>query len=312
VTTQTIRNGASITVNLQPAETLKIVAVSGNYTLTGIAGSVKDTTIATAATGGSYGPYAAAVSVRIASSASSEIDYDYGTSPSVASDTLVYSNTDPLTGGYALLVNGRIYSLGSSTYTWATLPAAASAPGLMALVTDINGGTFFRSNGVRWKPYNNMAALSVLGSRVTMSGTSEVILAQVAIPAGLVKDYDNLWVRQSLSKTGTTEIATLRLRLGTAGTTADTTIWTNASMAGTSVSIGYDLMFKRNSATTITKTGSGSTMTPLAGASTAAYASAVTVPNMDSSDVVLSLTCTSSNTAETFALEDFVLELVSK
>jgi hypothetical protein len=94
MTTQTIRNGASIVINLQPGESLKVVAVSGNYTLTGMAGSVAGTTIAAAATGGTYGPYAAPVTVFMISSVSSEIDFDSGTAPVVASDTYAAMSFD--------------------------------------------------------------------------------------------------------------------------------------------------------------------------------------------------------------------------
>jgi hypothetical protein len=107
VNTQTLRNGVSSVINLQPAETLKVVAVTGNYTLTGRAGSVAGTTIATAATGGTYGPYAAPVTLLLASSAQSEIDFDSGTAPVIESDTVARLQTDPLTGVVNALVSGN-------------------------------------------------------------------------------------------------------------------------------------------------------------------------------------------------------------
>lgn len=220
----------------------------------------------------------------------------------------VLSEVDPVTGMIELSPPG----IGTAAYTWATLPAASAQVGAMALVTDINGGTFFRSNGTRWKPYNNVAALKLLGDRVTMTGATEVVLAQVALPAGILQNGDGLRIRQSLSKSSTSETATLRLRLGTFGTTGDTTIWSNASIATVAISAGYDLAFKRKAATEIIKTGSGSTMQPFAGVSTAVYPSPVTVANMDSSDLFLSLTCTMSAAVETLALEDFICELLSK
>jgi hypothetical protein len=118
MTTQTIRNGASIVINLQPSESLKVVAVSGNYTLTGRAGSVAGTTIAAAATGGTYGPYAAPVTVFLISSASSEIDFDSGAAPVVASDTYAVMSfdsagnvsglVDPVSGGTVLPIFGVV------------------------------------------------------------------------------------------------------------------------------------------------------------------------------------------------------------
>jgi lysophospholipase L1-like esterase len=99
MSTQTLRNGVSTTVNLQPAEALKVVAVTGSYTLRGLAGSVAGTIIATAATGGTYGPYPAAVTLQLTSSALSEIDFDSGTAPVIDSDTPAMVNTNPFTGG---------------------------------------------------------------------------------------------------------------------------------------------------------------------------------------------------------------------
>jgi len=224
------------------------------------------------------------------------------------SDVPVRAKVNPLTGVIELSPPG----IGTQAYTWATLPSASAQIGQLAFVTDINGGTFFRSNGTHWKPYNNIAVLKALGDRVTMTGTSEFILAQVALPAGIMQNGDNLRIRQSLSKSSTAETATLRLRLGTFGSTGDTTIWANASLATASISAGYDLSFKRKAAAEIIKTGSGSTLQPFTGVSTAAYASPVTVANMDSSDMFLSLTCASSAGVETIALEDFVCELLSK
>jgi len=113
MSTQTIRNGASIAINLQAGETLKAVAVSGTYTLTGTAGSVRGTTIATAATGGTYGPYAAAVTVLLASSVSSEIDFDSGTVPVIDTDTVARVSTDS-TGK----VNGIVGGDGAQVNTW--------------------------------------------------------------------------------------------------------------------------------------------------------------------------------------------------
>lgn len=107
MSTQTIRNGASIVINLQPSETLKVVAVSGTYTLTGRAGSVAGTTIAAAATGGTYGPYPAAVTLQLTSSALSEIDFDSGTAPVIESDTPAMVNTNPLTGVLGISVGGQ-------------------------------------------------------------------------------------------------------------------------------------------------------------------------------------------------------------
>lgn len=95
---QTIRNGQSIRVNIQTGEKLTAVAVTGTYSITVLAGTGTGTSLATSATGGTYGPYAYPLVVQIVASASSEIDYDAGVTTSIESDTVALLKTDPLTG----------------------------------------------------------------------------------------------------------------------------------------------------------------------------------------------------------------------
>ena len=87
MTTQTIRNGTSIDVPIPTGQTLKVVAVTGTYTITVTRGTGIGTALATAATGGSYGAYAYDSVVRIVASSASEIDFDVAVSPVVDSDT---------------------------------------------------------------------------------------------------------------------------------------------------------------------------------------------------------------------------------
>ena len=101
MTTQTIRSGTSIDVPILTGQTLKVVAVSGTYTITVIRGTGIGTALATAATGGSYGTYAYDSLVRIVASADSEIDYDVAVSPVVSSDTvpsLAFDSSGNVTG----------------------------------------------------------------------------------------------------------------------------------------------------------------------------------------------------------------------
>lgn len=108
MTTRTIRNGATITVPVETGETLKIVAVTGTYTATIVRGTGIGTALATAATGGSYGPYAYAIVVSIAASASSEIDFDVAVTPDVASDTVPSLSFDTSGNVTGLVVPGGV------------------------------------------------------------------------------------------------------------------------------------------------------------------------------------------------------------
>ena len=101
MTTQTIRNGASIEVPIPTGQTLKVVAVTGTYTITVVRGTGIGTTLSTLATGASYGPYAYDRVVRLVSSDASEIDFDVAVTPVVDSDTepkFAFDSTGAVTG----------------------------------------------------------------------------------------------------------------------------------------------------------------------------------------------------------------------
>ena len=103
---QSIFNGQSVTLPIQIGEKLTVVAVSGTYSIVVVDGVGDGTSLATSATGGTYGPYAYSSVVRVTSSALSEIDYDVGVTTSIVSDTVVKANTDGLTGRISLVAGG--------------------------------------------------------------------------------------------------------------------------------------------------------------------------------------------------------------
>ena len=104
---QSIFNGQSVQLPIQIGEKLTVVAVSGTYSIVVVDGVGDGTSLATDATGGTYGPYAYSSVVRVTSSALSEIDYDVGVTTSIVSDTVVKANTDALTGGIELAAGGN-------------------------------------------------------------------------------------------------------------------------------------------------------------------------------------------------------------
>lgn len=145
-----------------------------------------------------------------------------------------------------------------------------------------------------------------------MSGTSEVVLAQFSIAAGLMGVLDRLEMRLSASKSGTSETATIRVRVGTLGTTADTVVYTSPSLlVSTNVSAGTLLDFKRSSETALQKLGSGVSTGAYGGASTVAYPAAVTVGDMDDAAYFVSVTAASSSTSETITLQDLIARLTT-
>lgn len=106
MSTQTIRNGQSIRLNVLPGQSVAVVAVSGTYNASIVQGAGIGV-IAEAATGAIYGPYASGIVILLTASAASEIDFDVDVTPVIVSDTLVTAITDPLTGGIELSVGNK-------------------------------------------------------------------------------------------------------------------------------------------------------------------------------------------------------------
>jgi hypothetical protein len=129
MTTQTIRNGASIRLNVLPGQSVAVVAVSGTYNASIVQGAGLGV-IATAATGGTYGPYASGIVILLTASAASEIDFDVAVTPVIVSDTLVTVSADPSTGGIKGFVApaGSGYLLGANGF----VPATNDYAGIMA------------------------------------------------------------------------------------------------------------------------------------------------------------------------------------
>ena len=156
MTTQTLRNGDGKDLAMQPGETMLVVAVTGSYSASIIAGTGAPSIIATDATGGSYGPYAGGAVVRLRSSALSEIDWDVGTAPVVVSDTFVMASTNPLTGGIEIPdANGNPMAL-----------AGAPSKFYLACIP----GRQFVTSGVP-KDLSSNAADAVFGSALIMAST---------------------------------------------------------------------------------------------------------------------------------------------
>jgi hypothetical protein len=120
---QTIRNGQTIRVNIETGKKLAAVAVSGTYSVTVLAGTGAGASLATNATGGTYGPYAYGLVVQIVASAQAEIDFDVGVTTVIDSDTVALIATDPLTGQLAITVpDGSTRSLPSVSNMQSSTP----------------------------------------------------------------------------------------------------------------------------------------------------------------------------------------------
>jgi hypothetical protein len=208
---------------------------------------------------------------------------------------------------------GGVIGVVLGPYTIATLPTASTYSGYVAKVSNVGGstGSLFISDGVRWKPVNGVARLyATNAASSSMSGVTETIQQQILIPKGLLQTGDRIICKISQSKSSTAETATTRVRVGTAGTIADTQIVAIAGMTTTNVSIGWTLDLRVNTLITLQKMGGASVALPW-GVSTGATPAAVTVPDLSANDVYLSFSSFMSSTVETTRFEDLIIDINS-
>lgn len=207
-------------------------------------------------------------------------------------------------------------SRGMPQTTWANRPALTAFPAFSPIVfTDIgasattaNKGTAWYHDNTSWRPVGGCAMLYTLGSAFQdklTNVTTEEIKGQVLIPAGLWATVDHkILVRHTLTKSGTSNTATYTIRLGTAGTTSDTLIIAAAagSPTGTSRQGQNDRYFVRDSATTVNQPFSGNAAYDT---TTATPTTSVTVSNMDSNALYLSMGIYVATGTETTQLRQF-------
>jgi hypothetical protein len=201
------------------------------------------------------------------------------------------------------------------SYTFATLPSAASNSGATARVTDIGpatAGSLWISNGTIWKPVGGRVTLATLASRVSAAGgAAETIAHQFQLPAAFLTTLDRIRHYASVSKSGTTTTGTYTVRVGTLGTTGDAAITGTAGavLAAANRSVGLINDFVVQSATSIGKVGVAVTAGGSYGAAAAtAYAAATTISNVSNS-LWVTVTVTPGAT-DAVALEDSLIEYV--
>jgi hypothetical protein len=212
-------------------------------------------------------------------------------------------------GSAVVLPNGTFqYFIANSNFS--ALPPAINYAGRIFRITDL-GNALFESNGTRWKPVNSISKIASLDTAFGMSGTTETIAFQKAIPAGALQNGDRLRLLVSLGKSGTSETMTYNLRMGTLGTISDTLVQGFTVLQTTSVSAGFISEFRRNSATQLQKLGNGSQTSSFNSTSTASVPPPVTISSLDASQIFITVTSTMSSTVETGTIYDVSLELLS-
>jgi len=173
------------------------------------------------------------------------------------------------------------------------------------------GGNFFYWNGTRWKPSGSNVLLDAVDTpNSSVANTTEQSLTpnRVAIPAGVIGNFDRLLVRITASKNNTADTCTVRVRFGPLGTVADPVLATITTLAGANQTLGVILEFKRLSATSIQKQGNADSSNSFSGANGAAFPAPVAVSDMDANPMFLTISEQMTTGTEVATLQNYTLE----
>lgn len=195
--------------------------------------------------------------------------------------------------------------------TWANRPS--TPPNYTPYyATDIGEkGTQLIYFGSRWYVQNGSGSLKTLGAAVTGIANSETIVLQTLIPAGAWQTNDTVRLWFGVTKSGTTDTAIYSIRVGTAGTTADTAITgysagTLLIAANRTYSNAADI--KLVAATSAVKPASGF---PTTGAGNTAESAATVISDVSANPIYVSLTIRSSGTTDTVGITTGSIQLLT-
>lgn len=224
---------------------------------------------------------------------------------------VVTAVTDAGTGAVTLSAGGVNLGGIGQTFTWATKPLASALTGQI-FISDVGvGGSYWYSDGSKWRPVGGRVTIKNTISPVTNNAAPKIILDYATLPAGLVADGDLLEVRYHKERTGgTADTDATDIMHGyelVAGTCVSTGMTTNA-LATTNISLTGQCLLRKESATSLRPLTIGGASG--LGASTSAYA-AVTVSNMNIGQTYLVITSDLTTAGgEVSVLRGFVVTLI--
>lgn len=197
--------------------------------------------------------------------------------------------------------------------TWANKPSAYITGQPVFISNAGTKGSHWFHDGTRWKPMNGSAVLASLDAASSNIGNSETIVFQYQMPAGLWQTGDRLRLYLGEIKSGTTDTATVRVRIGTAGTTADTQIVGVVTMAAGTRQIGLISDIRLESATSALQLTNSRSPPGYGGTAIAnAFDAAVAISSATANALWVSVGILSGGAADTVALVDAQLQLISK
>ena len=199
------------------------------------------------------------------------------------------------------------------TYTWATKPTTL-ATGQPVFLSNVGPkGSHWWYDGTRWKVVGGMLLLASLDTTVAGLTNSEVVTFSYQAPAALFQLKDRLRISYVLTKSGTTDTGTGRIRMGTAGTTSDTLLnsQSNTQLAAASRAVSILDDYRFETSTSIQHLGNSNASDAKSGYSNfsaSAAVAAVTISDFSNS-LFITLNAFSSSTNDTVGIQDVQVEL---
>lgn len=195
--------------------------------------------------------------------------------------------------------------------TWAAR-GAGSVVGEIKRITDIGptGGSRMMWNGTYWR----LVARTFLSFDTTLASgtasTSEQIIKQVTLPAGILRAGSVLTLLALFAKDGVTDAMTAaRMRIGTAGTTSDAQIYSSNVLGTSSRQLAIPTPLFVSSATQLRVLSQASTLTFSGAATSTAYPTNIAVSDVDANAFILSATTQMAGTTNLGQVAHLLVEL---
>jgi hypothetical protein len=141
-------------------------------------------------------------------------------------------------------------------------------------------GSKWYFDGTRWKPVNNQCVLATLDATSAPVANAETIKLQATLPAALWQIGDRLQFIMTVDKSGAVDVGIFRLRIGAAGTTSDTQIYTGNILSAANLLAGNIFDVRLESATTVQQLADSTATLGYLGAISSALPAAVTISNV--------------------------------
>jgi hypothetical protein len=213
------------------------------------------------------------------------------------------------------MANWRRYGLpylGSFTFAQMKALTGMSEGDVVKVTNYGRGGSLWRYSAslTDWFP---MSPTKVYEKTATTDGVTQLadqLLLAIPTEAGLLAN--KVWrLTVSFGKDGTTDAAgTFSMRMGTAGTIADTAVWqASSALSAANRCVGYDSWNRMASATSVEKLGGSASAAWSGGTSGSTLNAATTVANVATQATYVSLTTTMGGTTNKPQLGYVALEI---